>query len=176
MTAYARPSDFYPMKTLIREALPADLPELVAISRRTIGASYRIFLGDEAVDRFLDSGAADRYVEEHLGDSSVILLDGTIAGYAVCLDNAIDLMLIDYPLHRRGLGTELLRRVEQVLGARYAELRLESFEANAPANAFYLKSGWKEESRYIDGETGISKIVFQKFLASTTTTIRTHQL
>ena len=36
------------------------------LSRKTISASYRSFLGDQTVDRFLGSGAADRYVEENV--------------------------------------------------------------------------------------------------------------
>jgi GNAT superfamily N-acetyltransferase len=164
------------MNTLIREASPADLEAMIEISRRTISAAYRLFLGDEAVDRFLDSGAADRYVVDHLAGSLVILLDGAVAGFAVWLDDTIDLMLIDYPLHRHGLGTTLLGRVEQMMARQHAALRLESFEANEPANAFYQKNGWREVSRYIDGETGISKIVFQKSPGAITATIRVRQM
>jgi hypothetical protein len=48
------------MTTLIRKALATDMGLLIDLSRRTISASYRRFLGDEAVDAFLDSGAGDR--------------------------------------------------------------------------------------------------------------------
>lgn len=50
------------MKTLVRKAVAADLDVLIDLSRRTISASYRPFLGDDAVDEFLVGGAADRYV------------------------------------------------------------------------------------------------------------------
>ena len=101
------------MDTMIRKALASDLGALVDLSRRTISASYRAFLGDVAVDAFLASGAADRYVQENIGRCSVVLLEGEVVGYAVCQDNAIDLVMIDQAAHRQGLGTALLARCER---------------------------------------------------------------
>src|SRR5262245_20399850 len=112
------------MNTLIREALASDVGELIDLSHRTIRASYPPFLGDEAVDAFLVSGAADRYVTENVGCCSVIVRDGRVVGYAVCRDNLIDLMMIDHAFHRQGLGTELLHWVQESLGGGYEELRL----------------------------------------------------
>lgn len=156
------------MNTLVRTALASDMGALIALSHRTISASYRPFLGDEAVDAFLGSGAADRYVEENVGRCLILVRDGEIVGYAVWRDNLIDLMMIDYAVHRQGLGTELLRQVEQMLLQRSDELRLESFEDNEKANAFYHKNGWREVSRYLDNNSGVSKVVFQKKAGSRT--------
>jgi ribosomal protein S18 acetylase RimI-like enzyme len=150
------------MKMLIRKALASDVGVLIDLSRRTISASYRPFLGAEAVGEFLGTGTVDRYVQDNLGDCSVVVCDGQVVGDAVCRDNLIDLMMIDHDFHRQGLGTELLRTVEESLGRGYEELRLESFEANQPANAFYLKHGWLEVRRYFDKDSGVNKIVFQK--------------
>ena len=140
---------------------------MIELSRKTISASYRPFLGDQAVDRFLDSGAADRYVQENLNCCRVLVRDGQIVGYAVYRANRVDLMMIDQAFHRQGLGTELLWQVEEILGRMYGELTLESFEANQPANAFYRKNGWQEVSRYFDESSGVSKIVFQKLTGRT---------
>ncbi len=148
------------MNTLIRKAVTSDVGHLIALSRRTISASYRSFLGDEAVDAFIGSGAADVYVEENVGCCLVILRDEKIVGYAVWQDNLIDLMMIDQAAHRQGLGTRLLRHVEAALFQRYDELTLESFEGNRSANAFYRKNGWREVSRRFDEESGSRKIIF----------------
>jgi ribosomal protein S18 acetylase RimI-like enzyme len=152
------------MKTCVRAALASDTIALIELSRKTISASYRPFLGDQAVDGFLDSGAADRYVQENLNCCRVLVRDGRIVGYAVCKANMIDLLMIDQACHRQGLGTELLRQVEEILGRRYHELTLESFEVNDPANAFYRKNGWQEVSRYFDESSRVRKIVFQKLI------------
>ena len=150
------------MSTLIREALASDIGALIDLSHRTIRATYGGLLGDKAVEAFLSSGAADRYVTENVGRCSVIVRDGQPVGYAACRGNLIDLMMIDHDVHRQGFGTDLLRYVEEQLGQRYAELSLESFAANEPANNFYRKHGWVEVSKYLDQDSGANKIVFQK--------------
>src|SRR6476659_8893656 len=96
------------MNIIIRKALASDIGPLVALSRRTTSTSYRSCLGDEAVDAVLDAGAADRFVDESLGQCWVVLRDAEIVGYAVCRGELIDLMMIDHAAHRQGLGTRLL--------------------------------------------------------------------
>jgi ribosomal protein S18 acetylase RimI-like enzyme len=146
----------------IRQAILSDIEPLIALSRRTISASYRSFLGDEAVAAFIGSGAVDQYVAQNMERCSVILVDGKIVGYSVCKDNLIDLMMIDDGFHRRGLGTRLLEHAEATLFRSYSELTLESFEGNQKANNFYHKNGWVEANRYFDQDSGVNKIVFHK--------------
>lgn len=150
------------MNTLIRAATASDIADLIELSRRTISACYRSFLGDEAVDGFIGSGAADQYIRASVERCLVLVRDGRIAGWSVCRDQLIDLMMIDVVCHRQGLGSQLLAHVEQQLFGLHRELRLESFEGNLQANAFYRKHGWRELSRYFDRDTGASKIVFGK--------------
>jgi GNAT superfamily N-acetyltransferase len=153
-----------PGGTQIRKARVSDIATFIALSRRTISASYRPFLGDQAVDAFIASGAADQYVRENIAWCTVIVAERKVVGYTVCKANLIDLMMIDQPYHRRGLGTELLAYVEGTLFQRGKELRLESFEGNHAANTFYRKHGWRESSRYFDTEAGVTKIVFRKMV------------
>jgi ribosomal protein S18 acetylase RimI-like enzyme len=150
------------MTTSVRSAEAADVGGLIALSRRTICASYRPFLGDEAVDAFLGSGAVEQYVTENLGRCTVLVREGQVVGYAVCRDDLIDLLMIDQGVQRQGLGTELLAHVEGSLFRSYGALRLESFEGNRPANAFYQKHGWREVGRHLDRDSGARKIVFRK--------------
>jgi len=150
------------MMIQIRKASPADVETLIALSRSTIRASYRPFLGDEAVEAFVGSGAADQYVTDHIEQSTVIVADGAIVGYAVCKGNVIDLMMIDQRLHRRGFGTKLLQHCEAALFRHYRELTLESFVDNDHANNFYLKNGWENVEQYFDRHSGVDKLVFRK--------------
>jgi ribosomal protein S18 acetylase RimI-like enzyme len=89
-------------------------------------------------------------------------MDGAIAGFSVCRDNLIDLMMIDSSLQRNGLGTKLLAHVAESLFRKHSDLTLESFEGNDQANSFYRKHGWLEVRRYLDEESGVKKIVFEK--------------
>jgi ribosomal protein S18 acetylase RimI-like enzyme len=146
----------------IRQASPADVEALIALSRRTIRASYRPFLGHEAVNTFIGSGAVDQYVADHVEHSTVIVANGDIVGYAVCRGQVIDLMMIDQRHHRRGFGTRLLQHCEGALFAHYHALTLESFADNRQANNFYRKHGWEHVDQYFDRESGVNKLVFRK--------------
>jgi hypothetical protein len=92
------------MNTLIRKALTSDLGALVELSRRTISASYRRSLADEAVDAFLGSGAADRYVEESIdrcGDPLPAVGELTLESFE---DNENEASGIRIRAARRGRG------------------------------------------------------------------------
>ncbi|RII11320.1 hypothetical protein DSC45_28950 [Streptomyces sp. YIM 130001] len=55
----------------VRPATGEDLGDLQALARRTIGTCYRGFLGDEAADWFIGSGASDAHVRTHLAQGGV---------------------------------------------------------------------------------------------------------
>ncbi|MFD4403023.1 GNAT family N-acetyltransferase [Nocardia sp. NPDC058499] len=154
-----------PAHLVVRPALRADITALQEIARRTIDASYRSFLGDEGVDRFIDSGASDEHVESHVRQGHVYCLDvhGDPAGLMILDGPTVDLMMIDIRNHRRGLGKLLLSRAEEILFARYSEIRLETFAGNAAAIAFYRACGWSAVDRPdSDTESAVTKIEFVK--------------
>ncbi|MGW1542163.1 N-acetyltransferase family protein [Streptomyces sp. NPDC002309] len=128
----------------IRPATAEDLGELQVLARRTIDTCYRGFLGDEAVDWFIGSGASDAHVKSHLQRGGVHCLtqDGRIIGLSILDGSTVDLMMVDPDHHRRGLGRFLLRHAEQTLLAQYPVIRLETFPENARAVSFYEACGW----------------------------------
>jgi len=146
----------------IRQATEADLAAMQDIAHRTIRFSYTPFLGEEAVESYLASGASDDYLQKHNRCSTLIEVDGQIAGFSTHHDNQIDLMMIDHGKHRRGVGSALLHYLEEALFAEHSTLRLESFESNIQANSFYRKHGWTEIDRVMDDEVGIKKYIFTK--------------
>lgn len=145
----------------IRQASPADIEALIALSRRMIRASYGPLLGREVVEAFIGSGAVDQYVTGHIEDGTVIVADDALVGYAVCKSPMIDLMMIDQPHHRRGFGTRLLRHCEGLLFAHYDTLTLESFADNHQANHFSTNNGWAPADRYVDAASGVHKVMFR---------------
>lgn len=151
------------MPAKIRPASPADLDDLKALSRRTVVAAYRAFL--PSVEGFVASGASDRYVVEHLDRTTVLEVDGRVIGCSVVKVSLIDLMLIDPGHQRQGLGTALLRNMEEGLFGMHRELTLESFAQNEPANRFYRKNGWVEVRTYPDPKLKILKVIFSKSIA-----------
>ncbi|MFF9145961.1 GNAT family N-acetyltransferase [Streptomyces sp. NPDC014861] len=134
-----------PAPITVRPATPEDLGTLQALARRTIDARYRAFLGDEAVDRFVGSGASDAHVKDHpeRGGAHCLRRSGRIVGLSVLDGPTVDLMMVDPEHHREGLGRFLLRHAEETLLARYATIRLETFTANTTAVSFYEACGWR---------------------------------
>ncbi|MFI8513224.1 GNAT family N-acetyltransferase [Streptomyces sp. NPDC085460] len=133
-----------PAPPTVRPATLEDLGALQALARRTIDTCYRGFLGDEAVDWFLGSGASDAHVKTHLeqGGAHCLVQDGRIVGLSILDGPTVDLMMIDPEHHRRGLGGFLLRHAEETLLPRYATVRLETFTSNTAAVSFYEACGW----------------------------------
>jgi len=106
---------------------------------------------------------ADEYIDGNWNGLDVLLMDERVIGYADCKNDLLDGMLIDFDLHRKGFGSILLSHCENKLFKKYAVLRLECFETSRQANNFYLKNGWKEESRFFDkGNTNQTKILYTK--------------
>jgi GNAT superfamily N-acetyltransferase len=155
------------MNIQIRKATASDVEILILLSKKTINANYRPFLGDEAVDGFLGSDAVEQYVKEYIRQCFVMLLEDTIIGYSICKANLIDLMMIDHDFHHRGFGTRLLKYCEDLLFQNYEELILESFAENPKANAFYKKNGWEASKSYFDEDSGVNKILFRKTYKNT---------
>ncbi|MEV7116188.1 GNAT family N-acetyltransferase [Streptomyces anulatus] len=146
----------------IRPATTEDLSDLQALARRTIDTCYRGFLGDEAVEWFIGSGASDEHVRSHLERGGVHCLsrNGRIIGLSILDGPTVDLMMVDPDHHRRGWGRFLLRHAEEALLARYSTIRLETFPDNARATSFYEACGWVLADR-LEGE-GPSKLVYTK--------------
>lgn len=146
----------------IRPAVPSDLAGLVALSHRTIGSAYRPLLGDEAVDGYLASGEAQRFIEHSFTRCQALLADGLVVGCAVADGPLIALMMIDVDHQRGGLGTRLLEHMEQQMFPGHPTLTLESFANNDAANRFYRKNGWLEAGAVAGGIAGGDKLRFEK--------------
>ncbi|MEU6450734.1 GNAT family N-acetyltransferase [Streptomyces sp. NPDC046979] len=128
----------------VRPAAGEDIDDLQALARRTIDLCYRGFLGDEAVGRFIDSGASDAHVKSHLEQGGVHCLrqGDRIVGLTILDGPTVDLIMVDPDHHRRGLGRLLLQHAEETLLAQYSTIRLETFADNARAKSLYEACGW----------------------------------
>ena len=148
---------------LIRRALPTDLPTIQEIARRTIDQRYRVFLGDENVDWYLDSGQSDQELQQHLDSCDLLLINNSIAAFSIYFDDLIHLMMVDVALHRTGLGTKLLQFVElQLFQQGNQRIRLETFDGNTQAINFYQKNGWQNVDRLVDEEFNFVRLQFEK--------------
>ena len=73
---------------------------------------------------------------------------GQVAGFAACHAGALEALYVAAEMRRRGVASALLRHLQ----ASEKTLTLWTFQANLPAQAFYLSHGFVEVSRS-DGAT-----------------------
>lgn len=147
----------------IRKAQIDDLPIIQKIARHTIDKSYRSFLGDEDVDWFINSEESDKELEKHLEHCDVLLIGGEIAAFTIYFDNLIHLMMVDFNMHRKGIGLKLLAHSEsQLIAQGNATIRLETFEGNQQGINFYKKNGWSAVKKEVDKSHGFTRVFFEK--------------
>lgn len=135
-----------------KQAIPIDSTKIKELSRRVIQTNYPAFLGEGAVREFIDSGMADKEIDDNIANCTIMMLDGAILGFAVVIENLLHLIMIDTPNQNKGYGSVLIKHIEQRLFESYTEIHLQTFEDNSNALQFYLKNGWAiKEKQYVDG-------------------------
>lgn len=147
----------------IRKAQIKDLPHLQKIAKRTISNCYRSFLGDESVDWYINSGESDRELQKNIGNCDVMLENNKIIAFSIYFDDIIHLMMVDFTLHRKGIGLKLLEHTEKQLFAQgNSAIRLETFEGNRQAIDFYVKNNWNIIKKEKDKDHDFIRVFFKK--------------
>ena len=150
------------MNTTFQRAKKSDLEIIQTIAKHTVDQGYRYFLDAHTVDDYLSSGRLDRYLIKNFNNTWILKLDESIVGFAICIDNIIDFMLINFDHHRNGLGTKLLQHCENMLFEKHQTIALESFEENTKATKFYLANNWAIVEKYRDTKARAIKLIFRK--------------
>ncbi len=147
----------------IRKASTRDLKTIQTLARDTIDKSYRLFLGDEAVEKFIQSGQSDQAIATGLERCYVLTQNGIIKAFCIYSDTFIEILMVAFEQHRSGFGTKLLTHMENHLfNLGHSTLQLETFKGNQQAIDFYLKNGWDwvREEGAEDGR--FTQIIFEK--------------
>ena len=150
------------MKLNFRKASSSDLNTLLAISNQTIDKSYRYWLDDEVVNQYLLSESLNNYLKSNIEHTWVAIIDDEIIGFAICIENVIDFMLVGYNFQRNGYGTQILNFCESMLMQTYDTIALESFEKNSKATEFYSLNKWEIVNKYTDPKSNSTKLIFSK--------------
>lgn len=90
---------------------------------------------------------------------SIAEVDGDVVGFAACDDNDLDALYVTRSARGNGVGTALLQQLKRA----HTALSLWTFQANGPAQEFYVKHGFEEQGR-TDGtgnDEGLPDIRFQ---------------
>lgn len=146
----------------VRKAINKDKEILIDISRRTINSNFRIFMGDEAVDGYIDSGMADEEIISNQENTYVLEINDIIVGLCVWKENLLHLIMIDPEYQKNGAGYYFIEQVTSEKLKKYDDVYLECFENNIEANKFYNKCGWKIYKSEVDDDFGWNKLFYKK--------------
>ena len=151
------------MELKLRKAQENEVTFLQDFAKDIINKNYRSFLGDEAVDYFIESGASDEYMLQNRDDIIVALLNDEIVGICICKEDTIDLIMVHSEMHRQGIGSHFINKISEELLKKYNKIYLESFENNLKANSFYDKNGWNKDKIVFDEEVGLNRLYYSKY-------------
>lgn len=93
-----------------------------------------------------------KYVKELIPNAEiwVYTIDDNIVGFIGLNENYIEGIFVDHNYHKKGIGTELLRKVMK----KNRELSLRVYEKNKVAISFYNKNLFKIIEKDVDESTG----------------------
>lgn len=150
------------MNCIIRKAVANDAPVLTQLSRDVINHNFRAFMGDEAVDGYIGSGMADKEIAGNLENMDVLLYGGDVIGLCIWHGNLLHLLMIAPEHQGTGAAAYFLQHLCEDKFQTCDELRLECFENNKRANAFYEKQGWAVYKVKADAGTGWNRLFYKK--------------
>lgn len=131
------------MAITYRKATLKDAPVLKDISTKVIRTNYTAFLGSEAVNEFIESGLADKEIDDGIKLCTVMIDETAVIGFVIVRDDLLHLIMVDVSYQNKGYGNMLLSETENQLFNAYDKIHLQTFEDNTSAIQFYLKNGWK---------------------------------
>ena len=136
----------------IREATPADIPELALVHVSADWQTHAPLFGTEAYA--LDVVACEQRWRKALQDGDTLLIagdEGAMVGVGHAHGDRITALYLLPGHHRKGIGKAILGRLLQTLHERgVAEARFDVVAVNAPAIAFYTAQGARPVGRCIN--------------------------
>ncbi len=149
------------MNYKIRKACKSDEKRILELAREITDRFSRKYLGDEAVDWYINSGMCDSDMKADIDNMVLLTIDNEIIGVMIWHDELMHLLLIDIPYHGTGAAKYFCDKIIEEKFKIYDELRLECFDKNERGNSFYIKNGWIEYDRIVDEMTGGNRILYK---------------
>ncbi len=149
------------MSYSIRKAELNDKEEILRIARDVTDKFSRKYLGDEAVDWYINSGSCDNDMINDIPNMNLLIKDDTIIGMMIWHEELMHFLMIDIPFHGTGAAQYFCEQTIPEKLEQYSLVKLECFDANERGNSFYIKSGWTEYDRIKDEMTGGNRILYK---------------
>lgn len=150
------------MNYTIRNANINDKSEILRIAREVTDKFSRKYLGDEAVDWYINSGSCDNDMLNDISNMKLLIKNDKVIGMMIWHDELMHFLMIDIPFHGTGAAQYFCDQIIPTKLEQFGKIRLECFDANERGNAFYIKSGWTEYDRIKDEMTGGNRILYER--------------
>ncbi|TQJ88435.1 GNAT family N-acetyltransferase [Streptomyces sp. SLBN-31] len=134
--------------TVLRPAVPADVPAVAAIWRSGWCDGHRGHVPDELVAVRTPASFAAR-AAARVGDTVVATRDGAVAGFVVVVGDEVEQLYVAAEHRGAGVAGALLARAEEVVRRRgHRRAWLAVVAGNARARRFYERQGWADEGPF----------------------------
>lgn len=132
------------------KAVEGDINELLQLSTDVTNVNSRAFLGDERVNRFMNSPFFRSEIVDQI-DNMTILKDQTrIIALAVFDKNELVSLMLHPDYQGKGVGSYFLESLLEDFFTQYDVVTLECFKDNIKANKFYTRMGFELRKTYTD--------------------------
>lgn len=149
-------------KYFIRQAEESDEAALLALSRIVINRNFRSFMGDEAIDGFLNSGMADAEITDALEETAVLEHNDAVIGLCIWKENLLHLIMVAPDYQGTDAAAYFIHAMCEDKLRVYHEIHLECFESNERAIGFYKKCGWELYKSEMDESVGLKRLFYRK--------------
>lgn len=151
----------------VRNAVPGDLPALVALSQKTFTDKFGHLYHPEDLAAFLTESHGEAAYRAYLADPENLIRvaeydNGKLGAYLLCsplslpadsaLPGAVEMkrLYVDAPLQGRGLGSRFVEEALAWARSRGApEMYLSVYSENDGAQRLYARYGWQKVSEFI---------------------------
>ena len=128
----------------LRRGRPEDAGAVAEIWRVGWGVGDLGFVPDELVAA-RDEASFDRRAADRVGDTTVAVVDGQVAGFVMVVDDEVEQVYVSAAHRGSGVADALLREAERLVGAAgHRTAWLAVVAGNARARRFYDRNGWSD--------------------------------
>lgn len=150
---------------VIRKAREYDMSAIVELCRESLITTFSGVMEPEKLRPWAEGGDIEKYVRGNWPDMLVAWQGEKLAGLAAIRSSKIDLIWVAVDFRQQGVGGQLMEEAEQKIAEKYSDVSVECLLEDESTKAFYQQRGYECGREYLDGMTGVQKVIMTKSLA-----------